>query len=826
MYKLVLIAVVLFVAGCSESAKPGTCPDGFTLCESECAQTTSDPANCGACGKKCAAGQICSAGACSTVCPAGQLMCSGACVDPQTSRNHCGATTDCQGANAGATCVAGQVCASGSCALSCPAGLLDCAGTCVDPLTSRAHCGAAADCQGANTGATCVAGQVCAAGSCALSCPAGLLDCAGTCVDPLNSRAHCGASADCQGANAGATCVAGQVCAAGSCALSCPAGLLDCAGTCVDPLNSRAHCGASADCQGANAGATCTAGQVCAAGACVLSCPAGLLACGGTCINPVTSLEFCGASGDCQGTGAGTACGANEVCMLGDCLADDPSLTGLVTSAGDMLPAFAPGRTFYHLACGLGAARVSFTPTAASPGSIVEVNGEVVVSGAASTPVLRNWEAVTDVEIVVTAPSGATRTYWVTIDHPVGTSVINLKGAGAMVMDISLGNDTLVAGDYHAQDPGMPIASGDADVFVRDSGGGWSKQATLKASNPDLGDQFGFSVSLSGDTIAVSAIGERSLSPGVNADQTDNSGGSVGAVYVFVRDAAGAWSQQAYIKASDPIDMCRFGQKVALDGDTLVVGRTCLNSTVPGAAYVFVRDVTGAWSQQARLEASNASIDDFFGGSVAVEGDGLAVGAMFEASAATGVNGDQADKSAPEAGAAYVFARDASGVWSQQAYLKASNTDKSDRFGTSLSLLGETLVVGALGEASTATGVNGDQANNDFFGTGAAYVFVRDGANGWSQRAYVKSARTNSAYSANFGSSVSLLGETLAVASGSSGIVDLYSRDSNAQWSPWGLAEIPGSFFRGVVSVAGNGGLAVGTRGASGPNSPYIWISR
>src|SRR5262249_5305932 len=133
-----------------------------------------------------------------------------------------------------------------------------------------------------------------------------------------------------------------------------------------------------------------------------------------------------------------------------------------------------------------------------------------------------------------------------------------------------------------------------------------------------------------------------------------------------------------------------------------------------GAVYVFTR-TSGVWTQQAYLKASNAGANQNFGGSVAVgsvavAGDILAVGARLESSSATGVNANQADTSAPNSGAVYVFTR-TSGVWTQQAYVKASNTNGGDQFGFSVPLAGNTLAVGAALEASNATGVNGNQAD-------------------------------------------------------------------------------------------------------------------
>ena len=128
------------------------------------------------------------------------------------------------------------------------------------------------------------------------------------------------------------------------------------------------------------------------------------------------------------------------------------------------------------------------------------------------------------------------------------------------------------------------------------------------------------------------------------------------------------------------------------------------------------------WSQQAYLKASNTGAGDYFGTSVAVSGDTLVVGARYEDSNATGVDGDQADNTAANSGAAYVFTRSGS-TWSQQAYLKASNPGANDEFGNSVGVSGDTVVVGARYEESNATGVNGDQADNSAADSGAVYVF-------------------------------------------------------------------------------------------------------
>jgi hypothetical protein len=176
-----------------------------------------------------------------------------------------------------------------------------------------------------------------------------------------------------------------------------------------------------------------------------------------------------------------------------------------------------------------------------------------------------------------------------------------------------------------------------------------------------------------------------------------------------------------------------------------------------GAVYVFTRDAA-AWSQQAYIKASNTGGGDFFGWSLALSDDTLAVGATGEASSTSGINGNQNDDSQVRAGAAYVYIRNGL-AWSQQAYIKASNTGSEDTFGWSLALSGDNLVVSAPKEDSTSTGIGGDQANNDLPDSGAVYLFRRSAAV-WSQLAYIKGATTDNGDF--FGYSVALYGDTLS----------------------------------------------------------------
>jgi hypothetical protein len=351
---------------------------------------------------------------------------------------------------------------------------------------------------------------------------------------------------------------------------------------------------------------------------------------------------------------------------------------------------------------------------------------------------------------------------------------------------VAISGDTLVVGapdeDSNAtgingnQSNNSATDSGAAYVFVR-NGTNWSQQAYLKASNTGAGDYFGVAAAISGDTLVVGAPGESSDAIGVNGNQSNNSAGSSGAAYVFVRNGTN-WGQQAYLKASNTGGGDYFGNTVSIFGDTVVVGAASEDSNSPGtngdqnnnsafnagAAYVFVRSGTN-WSQQAYLKASNPRANGEFGSCVSISGDTVVVGAEGEASNATGVNGNQSDNSAPYAGAAYVFARNGTN-WSQQAYLKASNTGAGDEFGLTLAISGDTVVVGAHHEDSDGIGINGNQNNDAAEDSGAAYIFVRSGTN-WSQQAYLKAS--NAEAGDEFGDQVAVSGETVVVSTGGEG---------------------------------------------------------
>ncbi|MBM3949797.1 MAG: hypothetical protein FJ312_11295, partial [SAR202 cluster bacterium] len=255
-----------------------------------------------------------------------------------------------------------------------------------------------------------------------------------------------------------------------------------------------------------------------------------------------------------------------------------------------------------------------------------------------------------------------------------------------------------------------------------------------------------------------------------------------GSAYVFVRSGA-TWSQQAKLTASDGGTEDRFGDSVAVSGDTAVVGARGENSA-QGSAYVFVR--SGAtWSQQAKLTASDGAEDDVFGISVAVSGDTAVVGALFDD---VGSNDDQ--------GSAYVFVRSGA-TWSQQAKLTASDGAARDQFGYSVVVSGDTAVVGAGGDD---IGSNGDQ--------GSAYVFVRSGAT-WSQQA--KLTASDGATDDEFGRSVAVSGDTAVVGPWSDnvgsnldqGSAYVFTGTPTPTPTPTPTTPVPSASFWGLAGLAG-----------------------
>jgi trimeric autotransporter adhesin len=329
------------------------------------------------------------------------------------------------------------------------------------------------------------------------------------------------------------------------------------------------------------------------------------------------------------------------------------------------------------------------------------------------------------------------------------------------------GEDSAATGINGLQNDNGATDSGAVYVFRRTENV-WAQEAYIKASNTNAEDNFGISVTVDGDVLAVGAWREDSSATGVDGDQADDKAPSSGAVYVFQRTGT-SWAQSAYIKASNTGPADNFGWSLGLSGNLLAVGapgEASASSSNPdddstpesGAVYVF-RQEGGEWRQDSYLKASNPDQGDDFGWSVSLSGPYLAAAAPFESSAATGTNGNQADNSAIQSGAVYLFV-DNDGNWSQMAYLKASNTNSGDNFGWSVALAQDTLAVSAVGESSAATGVGGRQSDDTIPQSGAVYLFRHTGTT-WLVDAYVKAANTDR--EDQFGYDLALEANTLVV---------------------------------------------------------------
>jgi phospholipase C len=319
--------------------------------------------------------------------------------------------------------------------------------------------------------------------------------------------------------------------------------------------------------------------------------------------------------------------------------------------------------------------------------------------------------------------------YPLTIDPLVSQAKLTPPASAAAARDtfgwsVAVSGDTALVGVPGADTAGGTEA-GAAYVFVR-SGTSWSMQQKLTAPDGAASDNFGLSVALSGDT-ALIGIGSPLQNPGP------------GAAYVFVRSGT-SWSFQQKLTAPDGVSGDRFGQSVALDGDTALVGAMSddnVNGTDAGSAYVFTRSGT-SWSLQQQLVAPDGTLADLFGSSVALSGDTALVGARL---------GDTLDGGS-DAGSAYVFVRNLTS-WSFQQKLTAADGEGSDGFGWSVALSGDTAVVGApLDNTSAGTDA------------GSAYVFVRT-LTSWSfqQQLTASGAASND----QFGQSVAVIGDTALV---------------------------------------------------------------
>ncbi len=262
--------------------------------------------------------------------------------------------------------------------------------------------------------------------------------------------------------------------------------------------------------------------------------------------------------------------------------------------------------------------------------------------------------------------------------------------------DVALHEDTALVGSFKSDDV-VGADVGSAYVYTRTKQG-WHEQAKLMASDGASGDTFGGKVAIHRNMAVIGAI------------RHDAKGEDSGAAYVFNRSGS-SWSQQAKLTAEDGNAGDAFGQSIAVSDDTIVIGapHDDDHGSSSGAVYVFSNN-GNAWTQQAKLTASDGAPGDVFGISVALDGDDLLIGA------------DLHDAKAPDAGAAYVFVRN-DNTWQQQAKLMADDGGETDIFGVRVALSGDTALISARRDDDDTMGVD----------AGSAYVFVRRGTDWFEQ---------------------------------------------------------------------------------------------
>ncbi|MEZ5977563.1 MAG: hypothetical protein R3F34_05025 [Planctomycetota bacterium] len=268
--------------------------------------------------------------------------------------------------------------------------------------------------------------------------------------------------------------------------------------------------------------------------------------------------------------------------------------------------------------------------------------------------------------------------------------------------------------------------AGAAHIYEK-SGATWSEVANLAPANLVANDLFGSSVAIDGDRVIVGAYLDQS---------TVQNGGSAS---VFERQANGTWLEAGVLVNSDNVFNDQFGRSVDIDGDRALVG--CWGrddkGNASGGAYVFERQA-GVWNQVAKITAMDGQALDQFGIAVDLQGDRCAIGANFE------------DDKGADAGAAYIFERQANGTWRQMTKLTASDGIPGDEFGYALSLDGDRVVVGCRGHDTGAAPFN----------TGRVYVYERASQASWPEVTFIAPSDVSQK---EFGAEVELKGDRMIV---------------------------------------------------------------
>ncbi len=432
-------------------------------------------------------------------------------------------------------------------------------------------------------------------------------------------------------------------------------------------------------------------------------------------------------------------------------------------------------------------------------GAAVTIDGDTAVIGA-------QWEDATGPyfgAVYVFGRNEGGTDAWGQIDKVVPTDGSDLQQFGSTA---SISEDTILVGARY--DSGVGTNTGSAFVFRRDQGGPntWGQVAKISPAGNGDGDYFGSSVSISGDTAVVSARWD------------DDNGADSGAAYVFQRDLGGpdAWSEVAKIGASDATTDDSFGFAVSISGDTVAAGApgTGYPGESTGSVYLFARDQggSGAWGESAKQDCPSALTAESvrFGSSVSVDFDTAIVGAP---------NSYFSNHQDP--GSAYLFARDrtSSNAWGLITKLNPADGDPGDEFGTSVSISGDTAIVGA------------PRDDDVVYTSGSAYIFQRDhgGSDAWGLVAKITASDPEG--NDQFGISVAIDNDTAVVGAWGDewGSGYIFQRDF-AGPGTWGevtkITSSAGSqanYFGEAVSISGDT-IVVGAKANSSGNAGSAFI--
>jgi len=353
---------------------------------------------------------------------------------------------------------------------------------------------------------------------------------------------------------------------------------------------------------------------------------------------------------------------------------------------------------------------------------------------------------------------------------------------------VAISGDLAIIGS--PKDDDTATDSGAAYIFSRNTGGadGWGQVAKLNPADLETLDNFGFVVAISGDTAVVGSIGDD------EAGAFSNSGSA----YIFERNHGGPdnWGEVAKIIPSDGQADDHFGRSVAISGDTVVIGSADDDGGADsGAVYLFARDQGGInnWGEVVKLAASDAAENGDFGISLAISGTTVLVGAPGIDTPAAG-------------GSAYIFERNSGGseVWGETVKIQSSDGASGDGFGQHVALYGGSAVVGA------------PQDDDDGTNSGSAYVFARNlgGADNWGE--VTKLTASDATENGGFGRSVGLGLDTVIVGAtdpinGNGGAVYVFSRNMGGA-DNWGEIQKLGNAGGSVPNAFG---VSLGISGKS-----------